>query len=976
MLTSRLTSSSTPSLCYLSSPTTSSMSLSPPPVPSPLLPDSAPIWSPQQYKGQDLGNYEDHSSSSSHQDHSTTPHIDMSTKSARNGDESPTPYYTVFGSTSGRVVAVGSPEDSSWDTTYKHGYWDSSILRSTTISAGEKADKQKKGIRTLTRKVSERWKKQSVSGGTVVVGRVDDDLVLAGSTGGGVRMSVDSARAQVQPRADKAISGGAGRASMPEKRPSGLNPSFSSKHASGAFAPRSPLPRPSTGVSEVVASSSNPSTLRRKRSTLTPHQEEQNVNRRSLRLSIDKFPDIGGPHLPLLPDRGDQQNPKSPRRSTATFAGSSTPRSFSQPTAQGVTQAQTHQRPSPSRAMPGTPTAPTTGSASPGTSSICVSMCQSKAPSTPSVSSSNGTTAGVVASPTSASASGSGGKFWKLMRRLSVGGLKEKYHETGGEDAPPVPPLPATFAHSSSPTISTVHANEGRGRTEADSDSLKGTHSQPKRSKSLEAEAIQRGRNPQFEKPPLPNLPRASLSSVPSRSSNTKRPSTAGPSSSSTTPSRPSTIGQPSTATRSSSPVSSDVGSSKHFFYKAQSGGSSSSSFVDDGIGVPPLPVPLGTSPLAKHIVPPPELSRLHEKEDQRSRSRDKSRDTREGDRKSSDRVRQDDQRSRQDHHPVSLPAPPRGRYGQGQAFSESASVSTNERPPSPDIPLFSTNDTINAFKPRTTPTTTPTRSSPTVSLSRNPPLPPSDKKILPTLNLHTSLPPPPRPVRSAARPGPPLSVGPPLSAVGGINVMPSANSPYQEASTPSPQAPASSGLRRGASASASIPSKSTNGFSVSRKPLPRIEQETIPAGRKSESHAFDHGGYAYDTFGHSRLNTPTASNFGPSASSKVHHRRSSGALSTASTARPDNMMKLRRRTNSFGASSLSTTSLISSATVEPSDAEEDSVAVLQFRELDNDFGFKKVLTEQEKADKWADLLERSAKAGGTLHFAGGSRGW
>ncbi|KAF8812899.1 hypothetical protein BYT27DRAFT_7085898 [Phlegmacium glaucopus] len=31
-------------------------------------------------------------------------------------------------------------------------------------------------------------------------------------------------------------------------------------------------------------------------------------------------------------------------------------------------------------------------------------------------------------------------------------------------------------------------------------------------------------------------------------------------------------------------------------------------------------------------------------------------------------------------------------------------------------------------------------------------------------------------------------------------------------------------------------------------------------------------------------------------------------------------------------------------------------------------------LTDQEKADKWNDLLARSARAGGTLHLAAGTR--
>lgn len=32
----------------------------------------------------------------------------------------------------------------------------------------------------------------------------------------------------------------------------------------------------------------------------------------------------------------------------------------------------------------------------------------------------------------------------------------------------------------------------------------------------------------------------------------------------------------------------------------------------------------------------------------------------------------------------------------------------------------------------------------------------------------------------------------------------------------------------------------------------------------------------------------------------------------------------------------------------------------------------RRALTEQEKADRWDDLLERSARAGGTLHLGAG----
>jgi hypothetical protein len=43
----------------------------------------------------------------------------------------------------------------------------------------------------------------------------------------------------------------------------------------------------------------------------------------------------------------------------------------------------------------------------------------------------------------------------------------------------------------------------------------------------------------------------------------------------------------------------------------------------------------------------------------------------------------------------------------------------------------------------------------------------------------------------------------------------------------------------------------------------------------------------------------------------------------------------------------------------------------ITFRELGSAQG--QALTSQEKEDKWDDLLERSARAGGTLHLGAGS---
>jgi len=100
-----------------------------------------------------------------------TPRPPLQTSS--DGEEIVTPYYTVFGSTSGRIVAVGSPDDSKWNT-YDQGYWDSTILgQRTAISTGfadmDKGKAKESLGRSLSRKVSGRWKKQ----GGLVVGTLD-----------------------------------------------------------------------------------------------------------------------------------------------------------------------------------------------------------------------------------------------------------------------------------------------------------------------------------------------------------------------------------------------------------------------------------------------------------------------------------------------------------------------------------------------------------------------------------------------------------------------------------------------------------------------------------------------------------------------------------------------------------------------------------------------------------------------------------
>ncbi|EGN95327.1 hypothetical protein SERLA73DRAFT_187630 [Serpula lacrymans var. lacrymans S7.3] len=80
-------------------------------------------------------------------------------------------------------------------------------------------------------------------------------------------------------------------------------------------------------------------------------------------------------------------------------------------------------------------------------------------------------------------------------------------------------------------------------------------------------------------------------------------------------------------------------------------------------------------------------------------------------------------------------------------------------------------------------------------------------------------------------------------------------------------------------------------------------------------------------------------------------NRASSGAHSNASTT------KQRPRSNSFGSTPRKT-------------EQSPARSPLTFRELSTPR--RAPLSDKEKADKWDDLLERSARAGGTLHLGGG----
>jgi len=123
--------------------------------------------------------------------------------------------------------------------------------------------------------------------------------------------------------------------------------------------------------------------------------------------------------------------------------------------------------------------------------------------------------------------------------------------------------------------------------------------------------------------------------------------------------------------------------------------------------------------------------------------------------------------------------------------------------------------------------------------------------------------------------------------------------------------------------------SASVDGHATRRNEIP------FPVGRKSES------------------SVPTDS---------VSHRNSSH--STTSTVRLGRHMHKRSSSFDGGTLSASVLSLSTHRSGSPSST------MMKFRELNPDLG-RHVLTEQEKAAKWDDLLRKSDKAGGTLHIGG-----
>lgn len=308
----------------------------------------------------------------------------------------PTPYYTVVGSSADRVVATDGPEDHNWTNYPGTCYW-SYATASTSSASTPKTPKSGGGLvglgKSLTRKVSSRWRK---AGGVVTPeGRGQDD-------------------------------------------PSSLaSPSI-----------KSVIPLPSAGPATPAA------------------QDSQGFSRRSGSV---------GPEEPAKSPLQVGKERIKRMRSRYSISISVDPKS-----ADGKTPAS----PSPATPTPDTPTSIDSVRVPRRLVKPRPSISSSADPS-PSRAPSSSTPSSVSRSiSTPLSEKGSTAKLWKLMKRISTGGLRDKYHSRSTskshlpnyseeslshtssfthEPAPPVPALPKGFRTVGSSPASPISVSSDGG---------------------------------------------------------------------------------------------------------------------------------------------------------------------------------------------------------------------------------------------------------------------------------------------------------------------------------------------------------------------------------------------------------------------------------------------------------------------------------------------------------------------------------
>ncbi|KAG5635179.1 hypothetical protein H0H81_012131 [Sphagnurus paluster] len=770
-----------------------------------------------------------------------------------NGDHAP--YYTVFGSSAGRVVAVGTPEDfMSWE-------YAGILGRRSTVTSGANTSPSSgsgSGLKTLSRKMSERWRRGDKEPERDITGRR------------GVSMSVDRELGREKEKVKEK-----GRPSLQERR---------------------------------VATSASTSGRNSKRLTMSGPGGSMG-NRRSLRLSIDKFPD----ELGVL-----SQGQKDDLELDTTEERLAVPKN-------------------------------------------------------------TGNSSGPGQSPTS----GGGNRIWKLMKRLSSGGLRDKF-TYDEEEPPPVPALPKEYASPSpriaeprekdrslppTPRVVPMHSPSG---------SISGFAKVVRKKASIVLGVASPGPVTPTRSPlnPTASLPRSPM------------PSSAYPISPTTPSSQPlPNNARPSTTTRSSSPYSSDVASSRFFsasgsIQRHASAHSSASSLLHDEFGSQPPPVPI--LHVGQHIIPPRELGRMHSDEGHglsEESSTAPSSATRASNPYHVDlRQKHSSPSSSSQQHPQTPSPHPRQLTPRKSPSSNPLKKLKLVLPPLP--PLMTTN-AGSSPKPRRSDDwmIVHTPAAELVSL----PLPPrrgSQTQTQIQVDIET--------------PKPGASWGGQPSASAAVaeddikwekawgNPDRDVDDDEEESRSSSPLIPSfstanaintfptrrtSTDLRRSRPSPVSIPSP-REPFPVPiltalgpSLPVPRAARRSLPSSRSTPtsptSPTLRHVGVpAYEALLPANSSLPRLS----TNTNGSDNRRSTGAHSTTSSA---TVTQPRRRSSSYFSLALSN----SPPPVSPT-SPASPPRLMTFREM----GTAEVLTEQEKAARWDDLLERSARAGGTLHLDMGGR--
>lgn len=250
-----------------------------------------------------------------------------------------------------------------------------------------------------------------------------------------------------------------------------------------------------------------------------------------------------------------------------------------------------------------------------------------------------------------------GGKLWKLMKRISTGGLRDKYHGRASTP-PPVPALPKNLQPMSAPRLTLDIHKHSQGNVGETGVLL---------TKFMQSRSSLSGVRPST----APGLKERTVHEIAPRPSTSKG--------SNTSPVAP----RPSTTTRSSSPMS----SASPRFHKSHSNRSSTTSYGEE---VPPLPSTPGT--LAQQIISPTALLDSEYDKEVEPAPRSPGRPKRTGRSRS---VPGEDSGIHSAEEPrPSLPIPPRR-----PVTSSGLDTNTNhDRSSSPTIPLFNTSGSVNNF--------------------------------------------------------------------------------------------------------------------------------------------------------------------------------------------------------------------------------------------------------------------------------------